>query len=43
MIAHGAAVKIYREEFKPKDGGIIGITLNGRFLIQKKIRFTTCA
>ncbi|CZS99707.1 probable beta-glucosidase [Rhynchosporium agropyri] len=29
LIAHGAAVKIYREEFKPKNGGEIGITLNG--------------
>lgn len=29
LIAHGAAVKAYREEFKEKDGGIIGITLNG--------------
>ncbi|RAL05278.1 glycoside hydrolase family 1 protein [Aspergillus ibericus CBS 121593] len=29
LVAHGAAVKIYREEFKAKDGGEIGITLNG--------------
>ena len=29
LVAHGAAVKIYREEFKQKDGGEIGITLNG--------------
>lgn len=29
LIAHGKAVKIYREEFKPKNGGQIGITLNG--------------
>jgi beta-glucosidase len=29
LISHGAAVKVYREEFKPKDGGVIGITLNG--------------
>ncbi|TVY82549.1 Beta-glucosidase 1B, partial [Lachnellula suecica] len=29
LIAHGKAVKIYREEFKPKDKGEIGITLNG--------------
>ncbi|KAG9247851.1 glycoside hydrolase family 1 protein [Calycina marina] len=29
LIAHGAAVKIYREEFKATDGGQIGITLNG--------------
>jgi beta-glucosidase len=31
LIAHGAAVKIYREEFKAKDGGEIGITLNGTY------------
>jgi beta-glucosidase len=31
LIAHGTAVKIYREEFKPKNGGQIGITLNGNF------------
>jgi len=29
LISHGAAVKVYREEHKPKDGGTIGITLNG--------------
>lgn len=29
LIAHGRAVKVYREEFKAKDGGEIGITLNG--------------
>ncbi|GCB24274.1 beta-glucosidase 1B [Aspergillus awamori] len=29
LVAHGAAVKIYREEFKSRDGGEIGITLNG--------------
>ena len=29
LIAHGAAVKIFREEFKPTHGGEIGITLNG--------------
>ncbi|KAF5668872.1 beta-glucosidase [Fusarium heterosporum] len=29
LVAHGRAVKIYREEFKPKNGGEIGITLNG--------------
>lgn len=29
LVAHGAAVKIYREEFKAQDGGEIGITLNG--------------
>jgi beta-glucosidase len=31
LLAHGTAVKIYREEFKSKDGGEIGITLNGLF------------
>jgi len=29
LISHGAAVKMYREEFKERDGGAIGITLNG--------------
>ncbi|KAJ5147000.1 uncharacterized protein N7443_001403 [Penicillium atrosanguineum] len=29
LVAHGAAVKIYRDEFKAQDGGEIGITLNG--------------
>jgi beta-glucosidase len=29
LVAHAHAVKIYREEFKPKFGGEIGITLNG--------------
>jgi beta-glucosidase len=30
LIAHGTAVKIYREEFKPAQKGQIGITLNGK-------------
>jgi beta-glucosidase len=29
LVAHGAAVKIYRDEFKDLNGGEIGITLNG--------------
>lgn len=29
LVAHGKAVKVYRDEFKPKNGGEIGITLNG--------------
>ncbi|KAK5558312.1 hypothetical protein LTR46_003561 [Exophiala xenobiotica] len=29
LVAHAHAVQIYREEFKPKFGGEIGITLNG--------------
>lgn len=29
LLAHANAVKIYREEFKTKHGGEIGITLNG--------------
>lgn len=29
ILAHAHAVKIYREEFKPTQGGVIGITLNG--------------
>ena len=30
LLAHGAAVKAYRDEFKKQDGGQIGITLNGK-------------
>ena len=40
LLAHGSAVKVYREEFKSKDGGEIGITLNGTFfslLVSKPI------
>lgn len=29
ILAHAYAVKLYREEFKPTQGGQIGITLNG--------------
>ena len=29
LVSHGAAVKMYREEFQSSDGGIVGITLNG--------------
>lgn len=29
LIAHGSAVKVFRDEFKDKIGGQIGITLNG--------------
>lgn len=29
LIAHGTAVKVYRDEFQEKDGGKIAITLNG--------------
>lgn len=29
LVAHGATVKVYREDFKSKQGGQIGITLNG--------------
>ena len=32
LVAHGSAVKVYREEFKAKDGGEIGVTLNGEFI-----------
>lgn len=42
LVAHGAAVKIYREEFKPKHGGEIGITLNGEFLLYPRLPVTTC-
>lgn len=33
LCAHGAAVKMFREEFKPIYGGEIGITLNGECLL----------
>jgi beta-glucosidase len=33
LVAHGAAVKIYRDEFKAQDGGEIGITLNGKLAV----------
>lgn len=33
LIAHGSAVKVYREQFQNKDGGHIGITLNGESVI----------
>lgn len=33
LVAHGAAVKIYRDEFKAQDGGEIGITLNGKLIV----------
>ena len=29
ILAHATAVKLYRDEFKPRQGGKIGITLNG--------------
>lgn len=29
IISHASAVKLYRDEFKAKQGGQIGITLNG--------------
>ncbi|KAI1769602.1 glycoside hydrolase family 1 protein [Hypoxylon sp. FL1150] len=31
LVAHGRAVKVYRDEFKPTDKGQIGITLNGDY------------
>jgi beta-glucosidase len=33
MIAHASVVKMYREEFKPRIGGMIGITLNGDWVV----------
>ena len=35
LCAHGAAVKMFREEFKPKYGGEIGITLNGKLCLKQ--------
>ncbi|KDQ56758.1 glycoside hydrolase family 1 protein [Jaapia argillacea MUCL 33604] len=29
ILSHAHACKLYKEEFKPKQGGVIGITLNG--------------
>ncbi|CAD0013834.1 unnamed protein product [Aureobasidium pullulans] len=31
LVSHAHAVKIYREEFKPKQKGVIGITLHGNY------------
>ena len=31
LVAHGSAVKVFREDFKGKNGGEIGITLNGMY------------
>lgn len=33
ILAHAHAVKIYREQFKPTQKGLIGITLNGDWAI----------
>ncbi|KZS88053.1 glycoside hydrolase family 1 protein [Sistotremastrum niveocremeum HHB9708] len=33
ILSHAYAVKLYREEFKAKQGGVIGITLNGDWAI----------
>jgi beta-glucosidase len=33
MIAHANVVKMYRDEFKSRNGGMIGITLNGDWVI----------
>jgi hypothetical protein len=33
ILAHAYAVKAYREDFKPNQGGQIGITLNGDWAI----------
>lgn len=41
LIAHGAAVKIYREEFKPIQKGQIGITLNGTLPLIHKTSIQT--
>lgn len=41
LLAHGAAVKAYREDFKPRDKGVIGITLNGLSLPTPSLPFST--
>ncbi|KAK3672801.1 hypothetical protein LTR78_007387 [Recurvomyces mirabilis] len=33
LVSHGHVVKMYRDEFKAKDGGQIGITLNGDWVM----------
>lgn len=33
ILAHAHAVKVYREQFKAKQGGVIGITLNGDWVL----------
>ena len=33
ILSHALAVQLYREEFKPTQGGVIGITLNGDMAI----------
>ncbi|KAK3071002.1 hypothetical protein LTR53_009450 [Teratosphaeriaceae sp. CCFEE 6253] len=33
LVAHGAAVKLYREKYKSQHGGMIGITLNGDWVM----------
>jgi beta-glucosidase len=33
IVAHAHASKLYRDEFKAKQGGIIGITLNGDWTV----------
>ena len=39
LVAHGSAVKVYRKEFKTRDGGEIGIALNGRPFIYCSVLF----
>lgn len=33
LLSHAHAVKIYRDQFKPSQRGLIGITLNGDWAI----------
>ena len=33
ILSHALAVQLYRNEFKPSQGGVIGITLNGDMAI----------
>lgn len=33
ILSHALAVQLYRNEFKPTQGGVIGITLNGDMAI----------
>lgn len=38
LVAHGHAVRLYREVYKPRFGGTIAITLNGECLLPKRTK-----
>lgn len=51
ILSHALAVQLYRNEFKPTQGGVIGITLNGDMAIpyddspesERRLLFEICA